>query len=220
MILIDESQRIREKQLQLIIDESKQHKIPIIFSYDVKQYLRSSEGRDIEEYIQTNYPEIPVYSQKLTTKIRTNKEMASFITNLLNIGSSKDHLNYDCVSIEYLETMQDLQEYMEFLKNSGWTTLTYTTSQYNSDPYDELADLCEKKAHAVIGQEFPKVAFVMDQNFRYKENKLTAKVGYYSPKGMLYQIVTRAVDELKIVVFNNPELYLKLTEIKMLSMQS
>ena len=73
-------------------------------------------------------------------------------------------------------------------------------------------------AHAVIGQEFPKVACVMDQNFKYKENKLTARVGYYAPKGMLYQIVTRAVDELKIVVFNNPELYLKLTEIKMLSM--
>ena len=220
VILIDESQRIRGKQLQLIIDESKEHKIPIIFSYDVKQYLKRTEGRDIEEYIRTNYPEIPVHSQKLTTKIRTNKEMASFITNLLNIGSSKDHLNYDCVSIEYLETMQNLQEYMEFLKNSGWTTLTYTTSQYNPDPYDELAGLCEKNAHAVIGQEFPKVAFVMDQNFRYKENKLTAKVGYYSPQGMLYQIVTRAVDELKIVVFNNPELYLKLTEIKMLSMQS
>ena len=218
VILIDESQRIRNKQLQLIVDESKEHMIPIIFSYDVKQYLKSTEGRDIEEYIQTNYPEIPVYPKKLTTKIRTNKEMASFITNLLNIGSSKDHLNYDCVTIEYLETMQDLQEYMEFLRNTGWTTLTYTTSQYNLDPYDELAELCEKNAHAVIGQEFPKVAFVMDQNFKYKENKLTARVGYYAPKGMLYQIVTRAVDELKIVVFNNPELYLKLTEIKMLSM--
>ena len=54
----------------------------------------------------------------------------------------------------------------------------------------------------------------MDDNFRYNENKLSAKKGYYSAQGMLYQIVTRVVDELKIVVLDNPSLYLKLLEIK------
>lgn len=55
----------------------------------------------------------------------------------------------------------------------------------------------------------------MDQNFKYNDaNRLTAKKGYYSPDGMLYQIVTRVVDELKIIVLDNPELYLKLLEIK------
>jgi len=45
-------------------------------------------------------------------------------------------------------------------------------------------------------------------------NKLMARNGYYSAQGMLYQIVTRVIDELKILVFNNPSLYLKLLEIK------
>lgn len=73
-----------------------------------------------------------------------------------------------------------------------------------------------RNAHDVIGQEFSKVAFVMDNNFKYVGNRLAAKRGYYSAQGMLYQIVTRVIDELKIVVLDNPSLYLKLLEIKAL----
>lgn len=55
----------------------------------------------------------------------------------------------------------------------------------------------------------------MDQNFSYdNEGKLTVNPSYYSAKGMLYQIVTRVVDELKIIVINNPQLYARLLEIK------
>lgn len=214
MLFIDEAQRIRDFQLKIIIQKSIEMKTPIFFSYDTKQYLRENEGRDIEMYLKTNHPDILLSSKKLTTKIRTNKEMASFITNLLNIGSSKDHLNYECVTIEYINNMDDLEEYIRFLKKCNWMSLTYTTSQYNPDPYDSLSGVCEKNAHNVIGQEFSKVVFVMDNNFKYNSNKLMARNGYYSAQGMLYQIVTRVVDELKILVFSNPDLYLKLLEIK------
>lgn len=211
---IDESQRIRESQLKVIIQKSIEKHISIIFSYDVKQFLREGETRDIEGYLRENYADIKHSPKKLTTKIRTNKEMASFISNLKNIGSSKDHLNYDCVTIDYIDNITVLKEYIGFLSNNGWTALTYTTSQYSSDPYDDLSKICEKNAHDVIGQEFSKVVFVMDSNFRYSGNKITARKSYYSAPGMLYQIVTRVVDNLKIVVFDNPDLYLKLLEIK------
>lgn len=76
-----------------------------------------------------------------------------------------------------------------------------------------------KKAHDVIGQEFEKVVLVMDGCFKYNEDgKLMYRAeNYYSLKGMLYQIVTRAVKELKIIVLNNPELFYKLLEIKYLT---
>lgn len=214
IVFIDEAQRIREHQLEWIIEKTTEKEIPVVFSYDVKQYLKSSEGRDIETYLRNKHPSIRLSPKRLTTKIRTNKEMASFITNLLNIGSSRDHLNYSCVTIEYFHEMDTLKEYLEFLQQNGWTALTFTSSQYSADPYDSLSGICSRNAHSVIGQEFPKVAFVMDDNFRYNENKLSAKQGYYSAQGMLYQIVTRVVDELKIVVLDNPPLYLKLLEIK------
>lgn len=216
VLFIDEAQRIRESQLKLIIQKSIELQIPIIFSYDVKQYLKEGENRDIEVYLKENYPQIPLFSKKLTTKIRTNKELASFITNLLNIGSSIDHLDYYSVSIEYFDNTDDLKNYLDFLDKNDWTTITYTTSQYNRDPYDFLAQFGEKNAHEVIGQEFSKVVFIMDDNFRYEGNKLTARNGYYSAKGMLYQIVTRVVDNLKIIVLKNPALYKRLLEIKAL----
>ena len=214
IVLIDEAQRISETQLNLIIQKSNKLQIPIIFSYDVKQYLKTGESRNIEEYLNTNYSCIQLKSYQLTNKIRTNKELASFITNLLNIGRSKDHLNYDSVSIEYFSDVEDLQNYINFLSTSGWTSITFTTSRYDSDPYASLANFCEKNAHSVIGQEFSKVVFVMNDNFEYEDNRLTAREGYYSAKGMLYQIITRVVDNLKIIVLNNPILYKKLLEIK------
>lgn len=216
ILLIDESQRISKKQMEWIIACSQQKQIPIIFSYDPKQYLRSGEDRDVQSYLETTHPDITVCAKKLTTKIRTNKELASFITNLFDIGKSKDHLDYSCITIEYVANEVQLKNYIAYLhKERGWQPIKYTTSLYNEDPFDSLADISDKNAHDVIGQEFSKVVFVMDSNFRYEGNRLMAsKYAYYSPKGMLYQITTRVVDELKIIVFNNPDLYVKLLEIK------
>lgn len=218
ILLVDEAQRIRRHQMEWIIECSKQNQIPIVFSYDPKQYLRDGEDRDVQSYLGTIHPEIPVCSNKLTSKIRTNKELASFITNLFDIGKSKDHLDYGCITIEYIANERHLKEYIAYLRDEqGWQPLKYTTSIYSQDPFDSLADISDKNAHDVIGQEFSKVVFVMDGNFRYEGNRLAAsKYAYYSPKGMLYQITTRVVDELKIIVFNNPELYVRLLEIKMM----
>ena len=216
-IFIDESQRIRTLQLEALMIKIIEKKIPTIFSFDAKQYLREGETRDLGEYLTNKYPSIITSVKKLTTKIRTNKAMASFITNLMEIGKSQDNLNYDCVTIEYFNNYSDLKEYVDFLKLKNWMPITYTTSQHNPDPYDDLTDISDKNAHDVIGQEFSKVVFVMDDNFRYSGNKLTARGSYYSAKGMLYQIVTRVVDDLKIIVYNNPDLYLKLLEIKAMS---
>lgn len=216
ILLIDESQRVSNEQMKWIIECSMKNQIPIVFSYDPKQYLRMGEDRDVQNYLEAKYPNIPVYPKKLSTKIRTNKELASFITNLFDIGKSKDNLDYSCITIEYSENEHHLKSYIAYLQQErGWQPIKYTTSIFNVDPFDSLADISDKNAHDVIGQEFSKVVFVMDGNFRYEGNRLTAsRYAYYSPKGMLYQITTRVVDELKIIVFDNPDLYVKLLEIK------
>lgn len=214
-IFVDEAQRIRGYQLSLITEKSVEKSIPIIFSYDTKQYLRDDEGIDIEEYLRAEHSKVITSPKRLTNKIRTNKELASFITNLFDIGKSQNDLNYECITIEYMDDLQTLYEYIKFLQEIGWTLLTFTTSNYDPDPYTLVASIGGKNAHNVIGQEFSKVVFIMDKNFRYNNfGKLEARTAYYSAKGMLYQIVTRVVDELRIVVLDNPELYLKLLEIK------
>lgn len=216
IIIIDEAQRIREEQLKLIINYANDKKIKLLFSYDTKQYLREEETTDIAKFVQQNYPSYKIYEGKLTNKIRTNKEIASFIYNLEKIGYSNNHLNYEEITIEYFDDKEDLEEYIQYIRNfEDWKFITFTASQHQIEAITELSWLSEIKAHDVIGQEFPKVALVMDNNFKYDEdNRLRTRINYYSVKGMLYQIVTRVINELKIIVYKNPELYLKLLEIK------
>lgn len=219
IVLVDESQRIRKKQLDALIKKARGEGIPCIFSYDTKQFLRTGESCDIADYLGTNYPDIVFSRKHLTSKIRTNKFLASFIVNLMNIGKETANTNYECVSIDYMESTEKLFEYLEYLKSIGWIPITYTTSQYNLEPYDYLVPAIDKNAHAVIGQEFSKVVFVMDKNFYYTDDgKLVARQSYYSASGMLYQIVTRVVDELKIIVLDNPALFLQLQKIKAMGM--
>lgn len=214
-VFVDEAQRIRNLQLQALTEKAIEKQVPIIFSFDTKQYLRSGESLNLSDYLAETYPEITTSTKKLTNKIRTNKAMASFITNLMNIGKSHDNLNYNCVTIEYMDNFEVLKSYISFLETLGWTPITYTTSRLNTDPYDRVSELCNRNAHEVIGQEFSKVVFVMDENFKYSEDgRLLVRNSYYSAKGMLYQIVTRVVDDLKIIVIDNPELYVKLLGIK------
>lgn len=215
IVLIDESQRIRKAQLNYLINTACEKKIPCIFSYDTNQYLREGETCNIAEYLGLNYPRKSVSTKRLTNKIRTNKYIASFISNLMNIGKETENMNYECVSVDYMNTDEDLREYLDFLRETGWVPITYTTSQYDEEPYDHLRQVSEKTAHAVIGQEFSKVVLVMDKNFRYSDTgKLMARQSYYSASGMVYQIVTRVVDELKIIVLDNPDLYVQIKRIK------
>ena len=215
VLILDETQRISDNQLDLIINNTIIRQIPVIFSYDVKQKLKKSEGKNIQEYINSNHPEIPSIEGKLTNKIRTNKEIASFITNLFSIGKSNSYQDYDNIYVDYFDNMSDLKRYIDFLSQSGWTVLTYTPSIHSpSDPFSKFSCLSELNSHTVIGQEFPNVVCIMDSTFYYKGNNLNAYYTYYNALGMLYENVTRVINKLMIIVYDNPYLFEKILNIK------
>lgn len=219
-IFVDESQRISDRQLELILEKAKELNILAIFAYDTKQYLRDGESKDIYEYLKQYHDDLTIDKKILTTKVRTNKDMTSFIVNLFEIGKSNSYLNYENITIDYFTELEYVHPYIKFLsENQGWKAITYTPSAFKRECISKIASICEVKAHNVIGQEFDKVVFIMDRNFQYKENKLIANPTYYSMLGMLYQIATRAINELKIIVVDNPELYYNLLEIKSLGEQ-
>lgn len=218
IIFIDESQLISNDKLELLIERAKQLKIVIVFSYDIKLYLKDGESKDIYSYLKQNYPKTELIKRGLTNKIRTNKSMYSFIKNMFNIGSCNNNLNYSDISIEYFSDFENTKKYIEYLEEyHGWTSITYTSSNHSQEKISHISKLGSKNAHDVIGQEFEKVVFVMDKNFNYGDSKrLQTPKAYYSVRGMLYQIVTRVINQLKIIVLDNPELYVKLMEIKSL----
>lgn len=216
IIIVDEAQRLKEYQYKKLIEYSINNEINVVFSYDVKQYLRVGETNDVYQMLLSTYPNKVAPKQALTHRIRSNKKLASFIYNMLEIGSSNDNLDYRDVSIEYFNTYDEARDYMKYIERyKGWKTITFTNSIHTKESADALASLSSTNAHHVIGQEFDKVVFAMDSNFRYNEQKrLEVKRNYYSLKGMWYEIVTRAISEIKIIVIDNPELYQTLIKIK------
>ena len=207
----------------MIIAISSKYKIPIVFSYDPKQYLNKDENKDIYDYLNKNYNiksygcEITKY--RLTKKIRTNPKIASFISNLLKIGSETGSRSYENVSVEYFDSKNEMKSYIEYLtQKKKWEFITYTSVKRTDEKISDITELSDINAHDVIGQEFEKVAFVMDKNFRYDEhNNLTySKNSFYDLSGMFYQIITRTVGKLKIIVYKDELLYYKLLSIKSL----
>ena len=81
LIIVDEVQRIYPYQLKAIIDRIKAVNKKCIFSFDRKQCLSP------DEFNWNNIDVISSISDKiytLTTKIRTNKEIADFIKRLFD----------------------------------------------------------------------------------------------------------------------------------------
>ena len=126
--------------------------------------------------------------------------MASFLANLFKIGSGRTHRDYDSVSVDYLDNDEDLYAYSAFLHTEGWVSL------------DDIPSI-----DTLGGQEFDKIVVIMDRRFYYDDShRLRAKAGYECDLTALYQMVTRAKDALKIIVFNDPGLYLTLLKIRAL----
>lgn len=203
VIIFDECQRVYPWQLRSVIDSVKSNKGTLIFSYDAQQYLRNNELRNnIEKVLEE---EFMTKIFELKTKIRTNKEIATFIKCLFDRSALREKQKFANVSINYFHTYEESLPYLTLQIENGWKAINYTPSR-DSLPYENYRVFGEvDNSHTVIGQEFDRVIAVVDQYFRYQENKLYySLVSYYNPKQMLFQIVTRTRKKLNIVIINNP----------------
>ncbi|KIH76736.1 Uncharacterized conserved protein [Geoalkalibacter ferrihydriticus] len=203
VIIIDEAQRIRLDQLQEIVKKAKVHKFKCIFSYDKNQTLANWEQSNaVEEYIK-NLPCIKNYG--LTDKIRTNKEIASFIKTLFNNRKNLEIKSKDNIYINYFDNNDDAKSLLECLRENKWEIIRFTPSQYNKEHHEIYFESFCKSSHGVIGQEFDKVAIVIDKFFSYNEDgSLYYKSEtYYNAVKMLFQNITRTRKKLNIVIISN-----------------
>jgi tRNA A37 threonylcarbamoyladenosine biosynthesis protein TsaE len=205
IIIIDETQRIRKNQLELIIDYAKKNNTTIIFSYDEKQVLQFEEKMNkIPEFIQ-NKTSPEMYT--LTSKVRTNKEITGFIKSLFDRSRIIEQYQYESVELVYLNNMAEAKAFMTSDIVGDWTLINYTPSLYGKHTYEDYHNpYISTKTHSIIGQEFDKVIVVVDQDFRYQNDSLVyTKKCHYNPGLMLYQNITRARNKIKIVIINNVE---------------
>ncbi|MBO0487176.1 DNA/RNA helicase domain-containing protein [Vagococcus fluvialis] len=221
LVVIDESQRL-DKKVDEIISFCEENKIPCVFSLDRNQCLHKKEiNRNIREKLSKKIRKENSY--KLKEKIRSNKELADFIKlfNKIPINSITRLDNADNnIKIKYFKTKEEALAYVSYLKMDDWKHLTYSNSLHTVERLDNLVVAGEENPHNVIGQEFEKVVVMIDDNFGYLMNEqgtsfnLSGRTqAYYHTVKMLFQNVTRARKELCLVIFNNPDFFMKVSGI-------
>lgn len=209
LIIIDETQRITTYQLDNFISQTNSRNSTCIFAFDPKQCLTKKEIlRNIPEYIKSN---ISTKDFTLTEKVRSNKEIASFIKNLFDLSKKSPDMNYSHIDLHYFQDTAEAKKYIETLHSEGWMPINYTPSIYDDDPYEEHNSFFAPNAHDVIGQEFDNVIAVIDKYFYYRPDNLLSTRGYnshYHPTRMLFEILTRTRNKLCLIIIDN-EILLK-----------
>ena len=212
IIIVDEAQRIYQAQFNDIKVNAEEKKMKCIFSFDEKQYLHNNEkSRNMAGQISAILTR-PIY--KLTDKIRTNKEIASFIKPLFDRNEKLRDLKYANIDLCYCSQKQKVILLSSHLQEKGWKIPKYTPGTHSTFCYEGYGTAEEESAHAVIGQEFDKVVAIIDNSFRYDgDGKLIANNSYYSQRQMLYQILTRTRQKLYVIILNNEPMLKRCLEI-------
>lgn len=206
-IFIDECHRFYQWQFQITIKQIKELQICAIFSYDAEQTLSKSErNTNISSQIEA-LPSIKLF--KLSDKVRTNKEIVSFIKRLLDKKSTDIKPNYPSVSVAYANNVKEAKILIKKFKEDEYTFINFTKSSYNSGTFDEYSG--DYNTHHVIGQEFDNVLMLMDNTFGYNdEGRLLGRVHpnpNYLYRKLLFQGLTRVREKLTLIIINNRPLF-------------
>ncbi|MDT0740503.1 AAA family ATPase [Staphylococcus chromogenes] len=210
-IFIDESHRFYPAQLKYVLETAIKKDIKIITTIDPSQYLRDNENdfNNLEQL--KNYSD--TYYKKIGNKIRSNPEIASFVKSIINL-KNKPEYKYENISVEYLSKEDDWMSYLQNLQKKGWTYLPFTKSKDSISYHKYCYANRYLNTHRIIGQEFNKVAVILDEGFKYEDGYLGFYGAYYyNPRQMLFQNLTRAREKIKVIVINNIELYKKISKV-------
>lgn len=213
-ILVDETHRIFPYQLESICSIAAKESKLCIFSSDPEQVLSAKEeSRDIASQIFR----LPLNGKyELSEKIRTNKELASFIINVRNLKKkSLIPMSYNNVSISYANNISEAEKMIEYYRNQGYIFINYSKSNHRFSPYSRYEE--DFDTHHVIGQEFDNVLMLMDDSFYYDEDGRLQGVEHPNPDylypNLFYQGITRVREKIALIIVNAPKLFEKIASI-------
>lgn len=215
-IFIDETQRIYTNTLDMILEEANENRAYIVFSYDNFQTLsHREENRKIVDKL---HKVIGFKERMLSDKIRTNKEISSFIRLLIDLRDKPQvKYLYKDIDILFAKDIPSAQEIIDFYRGEkSYVFINYTQSMYKGNTIDMYEE--DINTHHVIGQEFDNVLIMLDHNFRYnQEGRLQGKIHPnpdYRFYKLFYQGVSRAREKLCILIVENEELFSHILSIK------
>ena len=213
-VLVDESHRIYPNQFEALCESVLKHEQICVFSSDPEQVLSSFEHRN---GITQKILELPLVEKyELSEKIRTNKELASFILSVRNL-SHKPHeiIHYDNVSLAYANDVEEAKVLIQLYKQQGYTFINYSKSNYRYSPYSTYEE--DFDTHHVIGQEFDNVLMLLDKSFFYDKDGKLQGIPHPNPDylypNLFYQGITRVREKIALIVVGSPELFDKISSV-------
>ncbi len=198
IVIVDEAHRLYTDSLEKVERWVKRAKTTCLFSYDAGQTLSASERRRHTAETIDALCEGSIY--KLTNKIRTNIELALFITCLRDLSKFRDNYSFPHVRIIYEPDKRVALCRAKELEKEGYTYISFTPSLYNHELDYQHS---EHNTHNVIGQEFEGVCMLLDYSWHYENGRLTGKTHPnpdYLFNQLLYQGLTRVRSKLALVV--------------------
>lgn len=212
-IFVDEAQRIRSHQFDIIVNSTMKNRNYCFFSYDSNQVLSKNETRcNIPQKI----VDLKTKTYTLSNKIRTNKELAEFIRALFNRNAINNNYHYDNVKVIWANNSTEALLIIENYQKQNYTFINYTSSLYKTTDFDCYSH--EYNTHEVLGQEFNNVLILLNDKFYYNDNKELSSKGHPNPdylySKMLFQAITRTREQLCIIVIGNEKLFNEVLAIK------
>jgi len=219
-ILVDETQRIYYNSLESLVNTIIDNDLVGVFSYDPFQTLsQTEENSNIAEKLigLEDFKEL-----RLKSKIRTNEEMTAFIKTMLHLKDvPKKMYKYNGIDIVYADSIEEANKIIRYYLKKDYTFIEYTKSLYKKSTIDKYNG--DINTHEVIGQEFDNVLIIMDHNFKYSEDGHLKASEHPNSNYLFYKLffqgVSRARENLCIVVVRNRQLLINLINIKYSSIQ-
>ncbi|MBR0416425.1 MAG: hypothetical protein IJI56_01285 [Firmicutes bacterium] len=213
-ILTDETCRMEPSLFEEICSSAVENCQVVIFSTDPQQVLSSSEK---EHDIAGRIEALDTAGEyKLSDRIRTNKELWSFILRIMDLDNKpKGHTDYGDVRINYAGNAEEARLLLEYYRKAGYTFINYTRASGGVSPFAEFEE--DFDTHSVIGREFDSVVMLMDSSFYYDEKGRLQGVPSpgteYIYPNLFYQGITRVREKLALIVVEAPELFRDIASI-------
>lgn len=214
-IFVDEAQRIYDSTFKKILEEVIDKSKAVVFAYDYVQALsKAEEKRNIPAKLQ----KIDGFVEyKLSDKIRTSKEIASFTRTMMNLNNrARGYMDYSDIDVLFANSTEEAMGLIDLYDEKGYIFISYTQSLYYRNSIDLYPNTHD--THHVIGQEYDRVMIMMDRNFRYDQERRIQGKEHPNPDllfyKLLYQAISRAREKVCVLVVENYKLFSDILNIK------
>lgn len=195
VLLVDDAQKLSEKELATIVTYAKKRLVPCAFSFDPEQRIFFRKDRQIifdklEEACGKN-------SLHLRYKVRFNREMTLFVSCLRDLSVFRETYDFESVEIRYEKDHQKAAEMAKRIEGYRFISFAPSENEFEKDGKSAL------ELYDIEQPEFDNVVMVLDQHFYYEKGKLRSRrhprLGYYYAP-LLYQSIARVKNGLILIV--------------------